>query len=60
MFSGGNQTDGNTLERFLTPYQYSTLPLMLITKINQWKVEQNRVRNYNNIIIYDIYIVQLL
>ena len=26
MLSGGNQTDGNTLERFLTPYQYSTLP----------------------------------
>ena len=28
MLSGENQTDGNTLERFLTPYQYSTLPLM--------------------------------
>ena len=27
MLSGGNQTDGNTLETFLTPYQYSTLPL---------------------------------
>ena len=29
MFSGGNQTNGNTLERFLTPYQYSRLPLRL-------------------------------
>ena len=28
MLSGGNQTDGNTLERFLTPYQYSRLPLL--------------------------------
>ena len=28
MLSGVNKTDGNTLERFLTPYQYSTLPLM--------------------------------
>ena len=28
MLSGGNQTDGNSLERFLTPYQYSRLPLM--------------------------------
>ena len=28
MLSGGNQTDGNTLKRFLTPYQYSRLPLM--------------------------------
>ena len=30
MLSGGNQTDGNSLERFLTPYQscqYSRLPL---------------------------------
>ena len=24
---GGNQTDGNSFERFLTPYQYSRLPL---------------------------------
>ena len=31
MLLGGNQTDRNTLKRFLTPYQYSTvstLPLM--------------------------------
>ena len=27
MISGGNQTDGNSLERFLTPYQNSRLPL---------------------------------
>ena len=27
MLSGGNQTDGNSLERFPTPYQYSRLPL---------------------------------
>ena len=27
MLSDGNQTDGNSLERFLTPYQNSRLPL---------------------------------
>ena len=27
MLSGGNQTDGNSLERFLTPYQNSRAPL---------------------------------
>ena len=27
MLSGGNQTNGNSLERFLTPYQHSRLPL---------------------------------
>ena len=27
MLSGGYQTDGNALEIFLTPYQYSRLPL---------------------------------
>ena len=27
MLSGGNRTDGNTLEKFLNPYQYSRLPL---------------------------------
>ena len=28
MLSGGNQTYGNSLERFLTPYQHSRLPLI--------------------------------
>ena len=28
MLSGENQTDGNSLERFLTPYQCSRLPLI--------------------------------
>ena len=30
MLLGGNQTGGNSLERFLTPYQYSRLPLISI------------------------------
>ena len=29
MLSGGNQKDENSLKRFLTPYQYSTLPLSI-------------------------------
>ena len=32
MLSGGNQTDGNILERFLTPYQYSILPLISVSR----------------------------
>ena len=31
MLSDGNQTDGNSLERFLTPYQHSRLPLSKIS-----------------------------
>ena len=30
MLSGGNQTDRNSFERFLTPYQNSRLPLRLV------------------------------
>ena len=33
MLSDGNKTDGNTLEIFLTPYQYSKLSLMPIASI---------------------------
>ena len=33
MLSGGNQTDGNSLEIFLTPYQKSRLPLTELQKI---------------------------
>ena len=35
MLSGGNQTDGNSLERLLTPYQNSRLPLKLKVKENE-------------------------
>ena len=30
MLSGGNQTDGNSLERFLTPYPNSRLSLIKV------------------------------
>ena len=56
MLSGGNQTDGNTLERFLTPYQYSTLPLIRID-LNQGLMVESPVSNplSHNIFSLQIY-----
>ena len=51
MLSGGNQTDGNTLERFLTPYQNSTLPLndtiIHIKMVNNNLLHDNRIMKYS-------------
>ena len=40
LLSDGNQTDGNTLERFRTPYQNSRLPLRLQLKLllQKWHI----------------------
>ena len=41
MLFGGNQTDGNSFERFLTPYQNSRLPLKSFTCILSCSILQS-------------------